>query len=128
MSCTVGGSSKTCKEVCEAKKRLPRPVKKVYRKSNHLHISAPSLHSSWTYLEAVSGKLMAQNKRSEMASEMTNIVVAWDRSFWHFKSATTVSKLPAIKINFATVKSERNQIRRMFVSCYSARGPKAGPN
>ena len=64
----------------------------------YLHISVPSLHSSWTYLEAVSGKLIVQNKRSETAKEITNIVVACDRNFWHLSKATTVKRLPTSKI------------------------------
>ena len=40
---------------------------------------------------------MVQNKRSETAKEMTNIVVAWDLNFWHLSRATTVSKLPEKK-------------------------------
>ena len=46
------------------------------------------------YLEAVSGRLMAEKRRSETASEMTNIVVACDRNFGHRDNATTVNKLP----------------------------------
>ena len=60
-----------------------------------LHMVSPNLHSSWMYLEAVSGRLMAEKRRSETANEMTNMVVAWLRSLGHRERATTVSKLPA---------------------------------
>ena len=62
----------------------------------HLQSTAPSLHSSWMYLEAVSGRLTAANRRSESAREMTNIVVACARSFGHLSSATTVRRLPGM--------------------------------
>ena len=39
--------------------------------------------------------LMAEKRRSETAREMTNAVVACERSFWQRRSATTVSRLPA---------------------------------
>ena len=58
---------------------------------------SPNLHSSWMYLEAVSGRLMAEKSRSETASDITNIVVAWDRNFGHRDNATTVNKLPEKK-------------------------------
>ena len=47
----------------------------------YLHISCPRIHFSWTYLEAVRGKLIVQNKRSDTAKEMANMVVAWDCNF-----------------------------------------------
>ena len=49
----------------------------------------------YKYLEAVRGRLIAEKRRSETAREMTNAVVACERSFWQRRSATTVSRLPA---------------------------------
>ena len=46
------------------------------------------------YLLAVRGKLMVENKRSDIAKLMTNIVVAWHRSFGHLSNATTVKRFP----------------------------------
>ena len=50
------------------------------------------------YLLAVRGKLIVENKRSDIAKLITNIVVACDRSFGHLSKATTVSKFPVRKI------------------------------
>ena len=49
------------------------------------------------YLLAVRGKLMVENKRSDIAKLMTNIVVAWHRSFGHLSNATTVNRFPENK-------------------------------
>ena len=46
------------------------------------------------YLLAVRGKLMVENKRSDIAKLMTNIVVAWHLSFGHLSNATTVNRFP----------------------------------
>ena len=46
------------------------------------------------YLLAVRGKLIVENKRSDIAKLITNIVVACDLSFGHLSKATTVSKFP----------------------------------
>jgi hypothetical protein len=74
------------------------------RSHTNLHIVSPNLHSSCIYLEAVSGRLIAEKSRSETASDMTNIVVACDLNFGHRDNATTVNKLPEKKqqcqINF----------------------------
>jgi hypothetical protein len=48
------------------------------------------------YLLAVRGKLMVENKRSDIAKLMTNIVVAWHLSFGHLSNATTVNRFPPI--------------------------------
>ena len=47
-----------------------------------------------SYLEAVRGKLMAEKRRSDIASEITKAVVAWTLNFWHRSKARTVSKFP----------------------------------
>ena len=49
------------------------------------------------YLLAVRGKLMVENKRSDIAKLMTNIVVAWHLSFGHLSNATTVNRFPENK-------------------------------
>jgi len=49
------------------------------------------------YLEAVRGRLMAEKRRSERARLMTKAVVAWERSFPHRSSATTVNRFPATR-------------------------------
>ena len=50
------------------------------------------------YLLAVRGKLIVENKRSDIAKLITNIVVACDRSFGHLSKATTVNKFPVREI------------------------------
>ena len=50
------------------------------------------------YLLAVRGKLIVENKRSDIAKLITNIVVACDRSLGHLSKATTVSKFPEKEI------------------------------
>ena len=37
---------------------------------------------------------MVENKRSDIAKLMTNIVVAWHLSFGHLSNATTVKRFP----------------------------------
>ena len=61
-------------------------------------MGTPNFQSSWMYLLAVRGKLIVENKRSDIAKLITNIVVACDRSFGHLSKATTVSKFPVREI------------------------------
>jgi hypothetical protein len=46
------------------------------------------------YREAVRGKLMLQNSRSDMQRLITKAVVAWCRSFEHQSSAIAVMRFP----------------------------------
>ena len=61
------------------------------------------------YLLAVRGKLMVENKRSDIAKLMTNIVVAWHLSFGHLSNATTVNRFP-----------EKNKSLHLFHLYYNA--------
>ena len=61
---------------------------------SYLHRTSPRIHFWCMYLDAVSGRLTAAKRRSEQAREITNNVVAWDRSLGQRNSATTVRRLP----------------------------------
>ena len=52
---------------------------------------------------------MVENKRSDIAKLMTNIVVAWHLSFGHLSNATTVNRFP-----------EKNKSLHLFHLYYNA--------
>ncbi len=64
------------------------------RSCTNLHKKSPNIHSSYTNLIAVRGKLKAANTRSEHARLITKAVVACDLSFGHRANASTVNRFP----------------------------------
>ncbi len=80
---TAKGGSSLKISIMQSSQKMPRNEKQPIgekgrnmKDKSYLHETSPSLHCSWMYLEAVSGRLKAAKSRSEKASEITNMVVA----------------------------------------------------